>query len=416
VLAIAAVGGIRPGLVASVGASMLTNWYLTPPVHTWTIGDTDNFVALGVFITVAIGVSLLVDRTARQSREARRARADATALARSTGSIIAAADPLPDLVDQVRTLFGLDSVAVLDRVGSEWVINTSAGADPPTSPDDGTSIRLDDAGAVQLVLRGAAITGDDLDVLRAFGDQVALALEARQLRRDAESIESLTEANALRTALLQAVSHDLRTPLASIKASASSLRQTDIEWSDQDRAEFLETIEEETDRLTALVSNLLDMSRLQAGVLQPSLRSVNLEEVVPAAIASLGERAYGVIYDVPETLDPVRADAALLERVVANLVENAMRFSPGDQPARITAGRVHDRVDLRVIDHGPGIAADSRERVFQPFQRLGDRGGSGVGLGLAVARGFVRAMEGELLIEDTPDGGTTAIVSLGVAL
>src|SRR5439155_360842 len=142
----------------------------------------------------------------------------------------------------------------------------------------------------------------------------------------------------------------------------------------QDEAEFLETIEDETDRLTALVSNLLDMSRLQAGVLQPSLRPVHLEEVVPAAIASLGERAHGVVVDVPETLSPVSADAALLERVVANLVENAMRWSPDDLPARVTAGRVQDRVDLRVIDHGPGISAASREQVFQPFQRLGDRG------------------------------------------
>jgi two-component system sensor histidine kinase KdpD len=157
------------------------------------------------------------------------------------------------------------------------------------------------------------------------------------------------------------------------------------------------------------------MSRLQAGALHPTLRAVNLEEVVPAAIASLGERAYGVVVDVPETLNAVRADAALLERVVANLVENAMRWSPNDRPARVTAGRVHDRVDLRVIDHGPGIAPASREEVFQPFQRLGDRGGTGVGLGLAVARGFVRAMEGELLIEDTPEGGTTAVVSLGIA-
>jgi two-component system sensor histidine kinase KdpD len=142
---------------------------------------------------------------------------------------------------------------------------------------------------------------------------------------------------------------------------------------------------------------------------------VNLEEVVPAAIASLGERADGVVVDVSETLAPVRADAALLERVVANLVENAMRWSPADRPARITAGRVHERVDLRIIDHGPGIKQSDREEVFQPFQRLGDRGGTGVGLGLAVARGFVRAMEGELIIEDTPDGGTTAVVSLGVA-
>jgi two-component system sensor histidine kinase KdpD len=268
---------------------------------------------------------------------------------------------------------------------------------------------------VVLALAGGRLTGADRQVLNAFAAQLTAARERARLSEAAAQATELTQANELRTALLQAVSHDLRTPLASIKASASSLRQTDIEWSDEDQAEFLQTIEEETDRLTALVSNLLDMSRLQAGVLQPTLRSVNLEEVVPAAIASLGERAYGVVYDVPETLQPVRADAALLERVVANLVENAMRFSPGDKPARVTAGRVHDRVDLRVIDHGPGIAADSREKVFQPFQRLGDRGGSGVGLGLAVARGFVRAMEGELLIEDTPDGGTTAIVSLGVA-
>src|SRR4029077_8423871 len=141
-----------------------------------------------------------------------------------------------------------------------------------------------------------------------------------------------------------------------------------------DEAAFLETIEDETDRLTALVSNLLDMSRLHAGAVPPTLRAVNREDVLPPAIASLGERAYGVVVDVPETLSPVRADAALLERVVANLVENAMRWSPNDRPPRVTAGRVHDRVDLRVIDHGPGIAAGSREQVFQPFQRLGDRG------------------------------------------
>ena len=182
----------------------------------------------------------------------------------------------------------------------------------------------------------------------------------------------------------------------------------------QDRAEFLETIEDETDRLTALVSNLLDMSRLQAGVLQPTLRPVNLEEVVPAAIASLGERAYGVV--VRRARDAA-ARCAPTRRCSNASSPTSWRTRCGGRPAigpaRVTAGRVHDRVDLRVIDHGPGIAADSREQVFQPFQRLGDRGGSGVGLGLAVARGFVRAMEGELLIEDTPDGGTTAVVSLG---
>ncbi len=327
-------------------------------------------------------------------------------------------DPLADLIVFVRSSFGLDGASVLARTEPTdgdvaWRMEASAGSTPPGSPEE-AELTLPLGEGVVLALVGGRLTGADRQVLNAFAAQLTAARERARLSDAAAQATELTEANELRTALLQAVSHDLRKPLASIKASASSLRQDDIEWSPQDEAAFLETIEDETDRLTALVSNLLDMSRLQAGVLQPTLRPVNLEDVVPAAIASLGDRATGVVVDVPETLDPVRADAALLERVVANLVENAMRWS-ADRPARVTAGRVHDRVDVRIIDHGPGIKPANREQVFQPFQRLGDRGGTGVGLGLAVARGFVRAMEGELIIEDTPEGGTTAVVSLGVA-
>ena len=414
IVATAATGGPLVAIPTAVFAFLCANYYFTPPLHEFTVEQRENVLALIVFLVVASVVSGLVDAAARRARDAARARADAETLARLAANV-QQDDPLADLVVFVRSSFGLDGASVLARTDGSWHAEAGAGPRPPASPEE-ANLTLPLGDDVVLALVGDGLTGADRQVLNAFAAQLTAARDRARLSEAAAQTTELTQANELRTALLQAVSHDLRTPLASIKASASSLRQTDIEWSDQDRAEFLETIEEETDRLTALVSNLLDMSRLQAGVLQPSLRSVNLEEVVPAAIASLGERAYGVIYDVPETLDPVRADAALLERVVANLVENAMRFSPGDQPARVTAGRVHDRVDLRVIDHGPGIAAESRERVFQPFQRLGDRGGSGVGLGLAVARGFVRAMEGELLIEDTPDGGTTAIVSLGVAL
>ncbi len=216
----------------------------------------------------------------------------------------------------------------------------------------------------------------------------------------------------MRTALLQAVSHDLRTPLASIKASVSSLRQPDITWSAADTQEFLATIEDETDRLTALVVNLLDMSRLQAGVLQPTLRAVNLEDVVPAALASLGPRAQGIEIDSFDAVPPVRTDAALLERVIANLVENALRWSPPGCGVRVRAGAVDGRVEIRISDNGPGIPPAARTRIFEPFQRLGDQGGTGVGLGLAVARGLLHAMHGELSIEDTPGGGTTAVVDL----
>jgi len=413
IVATAATGGPLLAIGTAVAAFLCANYYFTPPIHRFTIARHENVLALIVFVVVAGVVSAFVDAAARQARDAARARADAETLARLAANV-QQDDPLADLVVFVRSSFGLEGASVLARSDGAWQAEASAGPNPPLSPED-ANLTLPLGKDVVLALAGGPLTGADRQVLNAFAAQLTGARERARLSEAAAQATELTQANELRTALLQAVSHDLRTPLASIKASASSLRQTDIEWSKEDEAEFLQTIEEETDRLTALVSNLLDMSRLQAGVLQPTLRPVNLEEVVPAAIASLGERAYGVVYDVPETLSPVRADAALLERVVANLVENAMRWSPGDRPARVTAGRVHDRIDLRVIDHGPGIAAASREQVFQPFQRLGDRGGTGVGLGLAVARGFVRAMEGELLIEDTPDGGTTAVVSLGVA-
>jgi two-component system sensor histidine kinase KdpD len=226
----------------------------------------------------------------------------------------------------------------------------------------------------------------------------------------------LAEANELRSALLQAVSHDLRTPLASIKAAASSLQDKDVPWSPEDRDELVATIAEETDRLIALVANLLDMSRLQVGALPSALQPVAVEEVVLRAVAGLGPRASAVDPQLDDALPAVDADPALLERAVANVIENAVRWSPADRPVRIEAGAFGDRIDLRVVDRGPGIPMSLREQVFAPFQRLGDTAaGTGVGLGLAVARGFVQAMRGTVEIEDTAGGGTTVVISLPVA-
>jgi two-component system sensor histidine kinase KdpD len=253
-----------------------------------------------------------------------------------------------------------------------------------------------------------------MGLMRAFTGQLALVVERRRLRAEAAAAEGLAEANELRTALLAAVSHDLRTPLASIKAAATSLLQPDVDWTPAAQQEFLHTIDEETDRLNNLVGNLLDMSRLQAGAVDLVLREVGFDEIVPAVLHGLGKfEPSSVIVEVPETLPRVKADAGLLERSVANLVANALHASPPEIPVRLVAGAVLDRVELRVVDQGRGIPRDQRERVFQPFQRLGDHpNGTGVGLGLAVARGFVEAMGGELTIEDTPGGGTTMVVSL----
>ena len=416
VMVIAAVGGLRTGVIASVGASLLSNYYLTEPTHTFTIGDRDNFIALVVFIAVAIGVSVQVDRAASRSREALRARADATALARSTGSIIAAVDPMPDLVDQLRTLFGLEAVAVLQRSDDSWSITASAGLNPPTSPQSGIAVSLNDSGDTQLVLRGGQINNDDLAVLRAFGDQLSLAMEAKRLRGEAATVESLSEANLLRTALLQAVSHDLRTPLASIKASVTGLLEGDVGFSPDDRTSLLRTIDESSDRLDRVVGNLLDMSRLQAGATRASVAPTATEEVVAAALDVLAVPAERVYVDVSAELPLVLTDAALLERAIANLVSNALAWSPADREVRIEAATILDRVDVRVIDRGPGIAPDARERVFQPFQRLGDRStDAGAGLGLAIAKGFVEVTGGRLRVDDTPGGGCTFTISLPIA-
>jgi two-component system sensor histidine kinase KdpD len=214
--------------------------------------------------------------------------------------------------------------------------------------------------------------------------------------------------------LLAAVSHDLRTPLASIKASVSSLRQDDVDWSAADEADLLATIEQDADRLDDLIGNLLDMSRLHTGSLQPFLRPTPVDEVAPAALLGL-DRSSGLTLSVPENLPVVRADPGLLERVLANLFSNALRHSPPSQPPELRAAPAGDgRVALDVIDHGPGVADADKERIFEPFVRI-DRHTSGVGLGLAVAKGFADAMGGSITAADTPGGGLTITVTLPVA-
>jgi two-component system sensor histidine kinase KdpD len=253
-------------------------------------------------------------------------------------------------------------------------------------------------------------------VLEGIGAQAAAALDRDRLRTQAAQAEALGEANRVRTALLTAVSHDLRTPLASIKAAITSLRQDDLTWSPEDEKALLGTIEEGSDRLEGLINNLLDMSRVHTGSLQPFLRPTALDEVVPLALRGLAG-ADTVVLDLPDTLPLIQTDAVLLERVVANLVANALRFSPPHEPVEIVGRADGDTVSLSVIDHGPGVPAGQRERIFEPFQRLGDRSsGAGVGLGLAVARGFTEAMGGKLSATSTSGGGLTMTVELAAGL
>jgi two-component system sensor histidine kinase KdpD len=246
----------------------------------------------------------------------------------------------------------------------------------------------------------------------AVSSVVHLAARRSAYATKAAQAEALAEGNRMREALLRAVSHDLRTPLASIKASVSSLRQTDVTWSASDEADFLATIESNADRLDELVGNLLDLSRLRTGSIAPFLRATSVDEVAPLALRGLdGAEALRIV--VPDDLPLVLADPGLLERVLANLFSNALRYSPPDQPPSLRAalsGPETDRVLLEIIDRGPGVPDALKEELFEPFRRLDER--SSVGLGLAVARGFAEAMGGTITPLDTRGGGLTMRVSL----
>ena len=412
VVAIAALGGTAVGVVAAVAAFLVTNWYFVEPVRTFTVAEPQNLVSLMVFVAVSATVSVLVDRSARRSSEALRARAEAEALARTTATLVGEADPLAGVLAQVRAVFDFTAASVLSRHDGGWLVEAAAGQPVPTEPGAGVAFALHPDESTMLVVVGERMAGDDRRVLRIFADQLAVALSARRMQREAVEAETLVERDALRTAMLQAVSHDLRTPLASIKTSVTTLLQPGVEWSAPDRTELLSTIDGETDRLNRLVGNLLDMSRLQAGVLAIQAADVALEDVVGSALASLSHPPAQLHVDVHESVPLVHVDAMLLERAVANVVSNAAQWSPGEQ-VDISAGVVGQRVHLRVVDHGPGIPEVMRARVLQPFQRLGDRpNGTGVGLGLAVANGFVVAMAGELRLDDTPGGGLTVTIDL----
>ena len=415
VVVASAAGGIAPALVAALAGFLAVNWYFTPPFHTWTIAEGENVVALAAYLVTALIVGGLVAVATRRSAEAARASAEAQTLSGLASGVVEP-DPLPTLMSHLRRSFTLDGVTLLRRSDDGWTIEAGDGAavNDPDAADEVHSVGAE----LVLALSGGQLAADDRRVLNAFAANLSAALDRRRLHQQAAESAALADANELRSALLQAVSHDLRTPLAGIKASVNSLRQPDVSWTPEEAAEFLETVEDETDRLTNLVDNLLDMSRIHADAVAPALRTTSLDEVVPGAVASLGPRAREVVIDVPESCPAVDADPALLERVVANLVDNAITHGHSECPVHVEAGAAGDHVLLRVVDRGQGIPLDQRDQIFHPFQRLDDakpRLGAGVGLGLAVARGFTRAMGGELTVEDTPGGGTTMVVELDAA-
>ena len=422
VLSIATVGGRLVAAVAAVAASLLVNWYFVTPYYTLTIASAENLTALVVFVVVAVAVGSLVDLASRRAIDARRARLEAEALARSATTLAADPDPLPRLLDQLRSTFSLD--------GAEIVLTAAAAAvaDPyrpsiysagDTSGKRSASLMLyssllgEQTPEAELHAFGRSLSVDDLRLLRVLADQLGVAIDSQRLAVEAGEASALADIDAVRTALLRAVSHDLRTPLASIKAMISGLRDTSVAWTPAQLAEALQTVDEETDRLNRLVGNLLDASRLQIGALAVELQPAAVSEVAAAALQSIAAPPGSVDVCIDPDVPLVLCDAALLERSLANIISNAIRHNPPAQPVRVESALIGDDVHIRVVDFGPGVAAAQRAKVLAPFQRLGDQHTSnGVGLGFSIAQGFVDAMSGTLTLDDTPGGGLTVTIML----
>ncbi|MEU5956324.1 sensor histidine kinase KdpD [Streptomyces sp. NPDC047525] len=415
-VAAALLGGLLPALASAAFGSLLLNYYFTPPQHLWTISDSKNIVAIIVFVGVAISVASVVDLAARRTHQAARLRAESEILSFLAGSVLRGETSLDALLERVRETFSMDSVALLERESdvAPWTCAGRVGEGRTIERPEDADVDMPVGDHMALALSGRVLPAEDRRVLAAFAAQAAVVLDRQRLQGEAQQARTLAEGNRIRTALLAAVSHDLRTPLAGIKAAVSSLRSDDVSWSEEDQAELLEGIEDGADRLDHLVGNLLDMSRLQTGTVSPLIREIDLDEVVPMALGGVPDGSADL--DIPETLPMVTVDKGLLERAVANIVENAVKYSPGAEPVLVSASTLGDRVELRVVDRGPGVPEAAKDRIFEPFQRYGDAPrGAGVGLGLAVARGFVESMGGTLEAEDTPGGGLTMVLTLRAA-
>ncbi|WP_276319037.1 DUF4118 domain-containing protein [Oerskovia turbata] len=433
---VALVGGLWPAVAAAVVSFLCLNWFFTPPTGFLTVQDPENLLALVVFVLVAAAVASVVDLSARRTVQAYRARAEASTLAALSRSVLSGEDTAQAIVTRLAETFGLSRVDLESRAGERTAWRTVATTDRAQGvarpaegdarPAEGdartragsavghrdvpghTELRVDDHH--RLSLWGRALPASDRQVLEAFAAQAGLVLEYRRLREQAAQAAVLEQADATRTALLAAVSHDLRTPLASIRTAVDGLASPDVDLDAEDTEALTRTIQDSTGRLERLIDNLLDLSRLQTGSVRPVLRAASVDEIVPLAVEPYGP---GVVrLDVPDDLPLVRTDPGLLERTVANLTSNAVRHSPPGEPVRITASAGPREIELRIVDTGHGLSDESKVRMFEPFQRLGDTTGEGLGLGLAVADGLARAVGATITPEDTPGGGLTMVVTV----
>ncbi|MBF4636184.1 sensor histidine kinase KdpD [Agreia pratensis] len=425
VVLVALVGGIWPALFAALLSGLTLDFFFVSPLYTVSVGEPLHLLALALYVVNAVLVSVVVDTAARRSRQARRAAAESELLASIAGSVLRGQDALQALVDRTREAFRLNEVRLKALDGSILASSTmsdyEAEAGFETATETETAARAASTIAVgeraTLELCGPDLAASERRLLGVIAAQMDQALEHRDLAATASEVGPLAVADRMRSALLAAVGHDLRRPLTAATAAVSGLRSTEVELSSHDRTELLDTAQESLDSLADLVTDLLDVSRVEAGVLAVSMHAIDVEDVIVPALdeLELGPDRVELALDGDER-PPVLADEVLLQRVLVNLLSNAVRFSPEGAKVRLSASAFRGRVELRVVDSGPGVPGERRDEIFVPFQRLGDTDNStGLGLGLALSKGFVEGMGGTIEAEDTPGGGLTMVVSLPAA-
>jgi two-component system sensor histidine kinase KdpD len=426
VVVVALVGGLWPSLLTAVLSGLSLDYFFIEPLHTITVAESRHAIALVLYVVSGALVSAVVDLAARRSRAAQRARAESELMLTVAGGVLRGQDALAALVERARESFGLAGVRL--RSGEDVLAQSgTVRADAAAVPVDERTVLEVDPGERPGVRRRArfgsrdrtvGLGGADLDgagnrLLGVVVTQIAAALEHQRLRRTADAVGPLRETDQVRRALLSAVSHDLRRPLTAATTAVGSLRSSEVTWSPADREELLATADESLRTLTGLVTDLLDVSRLQAGVTGVSTTPTDVDDVVLPALDELGLGPDEVQLDLDPDLPAVDADPALLRRVLVNVLANAVRASPAGTRARVRTSAFADRVEIRVVDHGPGVPAERWPDLFVPFQRLGDTDNTtGLGLGLALSRGFTEGMGGTLTPEDTPGGGLTMVIAL----
>jgi two-component system sensor histidine kinase KdpD len=421
VLAAATAAGVGPGVIASLLSFLGLNFFFTAPRRTFSVAKTDDLIALVVFLSVGLVVSTLVAHGRAQRARAERREFEARGLYAISTRLLGGEDldrVLADLCRHLKDLFGLAHAEIRTRDASGETITHASGPDPVaghTVVEIPLATGERDLGAIVLVPRDAGFGEAERRVATIFARQAASALERAALEREAAASRVEAETNRVRRALLSAVSHDFRTPLASIKASITALAPSDgSRLAGPDAQELLRTALEETERLERLVGNLLDLTRIRSGALAPERASIPASDVIEGAVAGLRSQLAGRQVSVvvrPDT-PPLLVDPVQIGQVLGNVIENAAKFAPSPSEIRIAAAGWHSSVEIRIADRGPGIPAEEREAVFEEFYRTGDSRIAGTGLGLAVAKAIVRAHGGDVWIEETPGGGTTVALRL----